>query len=114
MGAVADAVGPAVVQGLVDGRSPEGLAGVDGDVEVLVVDELEGIEVPARREAVLGSGGAPLGRHGGCQRHARRFRGEVHPPLAARLRAGLAGVAVGGVETGRRVRENRDLHLSRR
>ena len=49
-------LGAAPLQGLPDGGQAEGLAGVDGDVEVGAMDELEGIEVAARREARLRSG----------------------------------------------------------
>jgi len=47
---------PAVLEGLPDGRHAERLAGVDRDVEVLVADEVERLEVPRRREALLRPG----------------------------------------------------------
>ena len=53
---VAQALCAAPLQGLPDGGQAEGLAGVDGDVEVGVVDELEGIQVAAGREARLRPG----------------------------------------------------------
>src|SRR4029078_6106030 len=54
--AVAEAVGAAPLDGLPDGRQAEGLAGVDGEVEVLPLEVLESVEVPGRREAGLGAG----------------------------------------------------------
>ena len=46
----------APLERLPDRRQPEGLAGVDGHVEVRAVDELERVEVAGRREAGLGPG----------------------------------------------------------
>ena len=54
--AVAQALGAAPLERLPDGRQAERLAGVDGDVEVGAMDELERVEVAARREARLGPG----------------------------------------------------------
>ena len=54
--AVAQALGPAELDGLPDRRQAEGLAGVDGHVEVLPLHVLEGVQVPGGREALLGAG----------------------------------------------------------
>src|ERR1700733_13209028 len=43
--AMAEALGPAVLDGLPDRRQPEALTGVDGRVEVLPVHVLERVEV---------------------------------------------------------------------
>ena len=53
---VAEALGVAVLQRLPDRRQPERLAGVQGGVEVLALDELERVEVPSRRVAGLRAG----------------------------------------------------------
>ena len=54
--AVAEPLGAAELHGLPDRRQPEGLAGVDRDVEVLRRDELEGVEVAGGRVAGLAAG----------------------------------------------------------
>ncbi len=46
--------GVAELQRLPDGRKPKGLAGVDGDVAVVALDQLEGVHVARRRVARLG------------------------------------------------------------
>ena len=53
--AVPEAVRAAPLDRLPDGRQPERLAGVDGEVEVLAPQVLERVQVPARREAGLGA-----------------------------------------------------------
>src|SRR5207245_6781928 len=53
---VAEALGTAELDGLPDGWQPEGLAGVDRDVEVLVADLVERLEVAGRRKALLRAG----------------------------------------------------------
>jgi len=53
--AVAQALRPAELERLPDRGEPEGLAGVDREVEVLVSDQLEGVEVPGRRVSRLRS-----------------------------------------------------------
>ena len=52
--AVAQALRAAPLERLPDGRQAECLAGVDGHVEVGAMDELEGVQVAAGREAGLG------------------------------------------------------------
>ena len=54
--AVAEPVGAAPLDRLPDRRQPEGLAGVDGEVGVLALEVLEGVEVPGGRVAGLGAG----------------------------------------------------------
>ena len=54
--AVAEPVGAAPLERLPDRRQPERLAGVDGEVVVLPLEVLEGVEVAGGREARLGAG----------------------------------------------------------
>src|ERR1051326_3697187 len=54
--AVTEALGVAPLQRLPDRWQTERFAGVDREVEVRVVDELEGVEVAGRRETFLRSG----------------------------------------------------------
>jgi ethanolamine utilization microcompartment shell protein EutS len=53
---MADAVGPAPLDGLPDRILAEGLAGVDGDVEIGALDEMEGFHVALGRVAALVAG----------------------------------------------------------
>ena len=53
--AVAEPLGAAPLKRLPDRGQSEALAGVDGDVEVLALDQLEGVEVACGREPGLGS-----------------------------------------------------------
>ena len=53
--AVAEPVGAAPLDGLPDRRQPEGLARVDGEVGVLALEVLEGVEVAGGRVARLGA-----------------------------------------------------------
>ena len=54
--AVPEAVGAAPLEGLPDRRRAEGLAGVDGEVRVLALEVLEGVEVAGGRVARLRAG----------------------------------------------------------
>src|SRR5690606_41334241 len=53
---VPEPVGPAPRQRLPDGRQPERLAGVDGEVRVLALEVFERVEMTRRREPRLGAG----------------------------------------------------------
>ena len=54
--AVAEPVGAAERDGLVDGRQPERLAGVNREAGVVASHVLERVEVPRRRVSGLGAG----------------------------------------------------------
>src|SRR5580700_3321544 len=103
--AVAEALGAAPLHRLPDRRQPERLARVDRDVEVLPLQVLERVQVPARRPARLGARDVEAdhaliavsdGQLGDLQRPGRRaHRGEqgVHrdaAALPARVGAALA------------------------
>ena len=53
---MAEPVGAAPLDRLPDRRQAERLAGVDGEVGVLALEVLEGVEVPGGRVARLGAG----------------------------------------------------------
>jgi len=53
---MAEALGAAELHGLPDARQSEGLTGVNGGVEVLALDEVEGLEMSGGRVAGLGAG----------------------------------------------------------
>ena len=59
--AVAQPGGAAPLDGLPDRRQPERLAGVDGEVRVLALEVLEGVEVPGGRVARLRAGDVEAG-----------------------------------------------------
>ena len=58
---VPEPFGTAPLQGLPDGRKPEGLAGMDGGVEVLPLDKRESLEVESGRITRLGPGHVEAG-----------------------------------------------------
>ena len=56
MRAVADAAGPAIMKGLMNGRRAEGLAGMDSDADIVVQGLLESLDVVLGRVVFFGPG----------------------------------------------------------
>ena len=90
--AVPDAVGPAVVQRLVDRGRPEGLARMDRDVDVVVQDVQAGLDVVLGRIVLLGARqveadhAAPLpanGQFGQLEARSRRNVADAADDLTA-------------------------------
>lgn len=81
---MADALGAAHLEGLVDAGQPVRLPGVDGEGHVLATQVLEGVEVVGGREAVLGPGDVeaddPASRKATARSAASRTRSNIRMP----------------------------------